>query len=84
MKKSPAFREAAEAGADLQLSGHTHGGMIVGLDRFLALLNHGFVSGEYDVGGMKLYVSRGTNLWKGFPVRIGVPSEITLITLSRK
>jgi hypothetical protein len=74
-------REAAAAGADLQLSGHTHGGMIVGLDRFLALLNHGFVSGGYDVGGMKLYVSRGTSLWKGFPVRLGVPAEITLITL---
>jgi hypothetical protein len=77
-------REAAEAGADLQLSGHTHGGMIVGLDRFLALLNYGFVSGEYDVDGMKLYVSRGTSLWKGFPVRLGVPAEITSITLRRK
>ena len=77
-------REAAEAGADLQLSGHTHGGMIVGLDRVLALLNYGFVSGEYDVDGMKLYVSRGTSLWKGFPVRLGVPAEITLITLRRK
>jgi len=77
-------REAAERGVDLQLSGHTHGGMIVGLDRFLALLNHGFVSGEYDVDGMKLYVSRGTSLWKGFPVRLGVPSEITCITLRRK
>jgi len=58
--------------------------MIVGLDRLIALLNSGFVSGGYDVDGMKLYVSRGTSLWKGFPVRLGVPSEITCITLRRK
>lgn len=77
-------REAAEQGVDLQLSGHTHGGMIVGLDRVIALLNSGFVSGSYRVGKMRLYVSRGTSLWKGFPVRIGVPSEITCITLRRK
>ena len=77
-------REAAEAGADLQLSGHTHGGMIVGLDRVIAGLNYGYVSGMYDVGKMKLYVSRGTSLWKGFPIRLGVPSEITVVTLLRK
>lgn len=77
-------RKAAEQGVDLQLSGHTHGGMIAGMDRVLALLNHGFVSGGYQVGGMRLYVSRGTSLWKGFPVRLGVPAEITCITLRRK
>lgn len=47
-------RQAAERGVGLQLSGHTHGGMIVGLDRLLALANEGFVSGLYDVGGMAL------------------------------
>ena len=77
-------RLAAEAGVDLQLSGHTHGGMIAGLDRVIALLNFGFVSGRYQVGKMRLYVSRGTSLWKGFPVRLGVPAEITCITLRRE
>lgn len=77
-------REAAARGVDLQLSGHTHGGMIVGLDRVIALMNSGFVSDRYRVGGMDLYVSRGTSLWKGFPVRLGVPAEITCITLRRK
>jgi len=78
---------AADRGVDLQLSGHTHGGMIVGLDSVIALLNHGFVSGEYRVPGekvMRLYVSRGTSLWKGFPVRIGVPAEISCLTLRGK
>jgi len=72
---------AAARGIALQLSGHTHGGMIVGLDRLVARGNAGFVSGRYDVGGMTLYVSNGTGLWPGFALRLGVPSEITRITL---
>lgn len=71
----------ARAGVDLQLSGHTHGGMIRGLDRIVARFNEGFVSGLYDVGDMQLYVSNGTGLWMGFAIRLGKPSEITAITL---
>jgi len=72
---------AARAGVDLQLSGHTHGGMVRGLDRIVARFNNGFVSGFYDVDGMQLYVNNGTALWNGFALRIGVPSELTVITL---
>ena len=54
-----------------------------GFDKLVALFNGGFVSGAYQLGKLKLYVSRGTSLWKGFPVRLGVPAEITLITLRR-
>ena len=77
-------RLAAALGVGLQLSGHTHGGMIVGLDRLLALANEGFVSGLYDVGQMQLYVNNGTALWPGFAVRLGKPSELTRITLVRQ
>ncbi|RZM00393.1 MAG: metallophosphoesterase [Variovorax sp.] len=77
-------RRAAEQGVGLQLSGHTHGGMIVGLDRLLALANAGFVSGLYDVAGMSLYVNNGTALWPGFALRLGRPSELTRITLLRR
>ena len=70
-----------ELGVDLQLSGHTHGGHIVGFDRVVARFNNGFVSGRYDVDGMALYVGNGAGLWPGFAVRIGRPSEITEITL---
>ena len=73
----------ARAGADLQLSGHTHGGMILGFDRFIASFNNGYVSGRYDVDGMPLYVSNGTALWIGFALRLGVPSELTTIVLRR-
>lgn len=76
--------EAAEHGVDLQVSGHTHGGMIAGIDRLVARFNEGFVSGLYRVGDMKLYVSNGAGIWNGFPIRIGVPSEIVLIRLRRE
>lgn len=76
-------RDAAARGVGLQLSGHTHGGMIVGLDRLVARGNAGFVSGRYQVGDMTLYVSNGTGLWPGFALRLGVPPEITRITLRR-
>ena len=61
---------AAARGVSLQLSGHTHGGMIIGLDRLVARGNNGFVSGAYQVGGMTLYVSNGTGLWAGFALRL--------------
>ena len=73
--------ENAKAGAALQLSGHTHGGMMPVLDSIVARFNGGYVRGWYDVGPMKLYVSRGTSLWNGFPMRLFDPAEITLLVL---
>lgn len=73
--------ESAKAGASLQLSGHTHGGILWPLAFAVAYANQGFVRGVYQVDGMPLYVSAGSGLWGGFPLRLGVPSEITLITL---
>ncbi|KFE53532.1 metallophosphoesterase [Pseudomonas syringae] len=72
---------SATQGVALQLSGHTHGGMILLLDRVIALANEGFVSGFYNVDGMQLYVNNGTALWPGFALRLGRPSELTRITL---
>ena len=65
----------------LQLSGHTHGGQILGMHWLAQFLNKGFVKDYYRVGDLQLYVSRGTGLWYGFPIRLGISSEITLITL---
>lgn len=76
-----AARENAARGVALQVSGHTHGGMMPGLDRLVARFNGGFVKGWYDVGGMKLFNSPGTSLWNGFPLRLMDPAEITLLTL---
>jgi hypothetical protein len=74
-------RRAAKLGVALQLSGHTHGGLIRGIDRLAARANSGYVSGLYEVDGMTLYVNNGTALWPGFALRLGRPSELTRITL---
>lgn len=76
--------ENAEYPVTAQFSGHTHGGMIAGPGRALiAHFNGGFAGGWYRVGRSRLYVSRGSGLWNGFIFRIGIPSEITLLTLKR-
>ena len=77
-------RANAAQGVKLQLSGHTHGGHILGMDQLVKWANGGYVSGRYDVDGMTLYVSNGAGLWPGFAARIGVSSEITLVTLRRR
>ena len=71
----------AAAGADMLLSGHTHGGQCFGMDRIVARANGGYVRGWYTVADMPLYVSNGVGLWSGFPVRLGIPAEIAVITL---
>jgi len=73
----------AQMGIDLQLSGHTHGGMIRGVDQVVKRANGGYVSGAYRIGPMQLYVSNGTGLWNGFPIRLGVPAEITEFVFRR-
>ncbi len=71
----------ASFGVKAQFSGHTHGGMVFGLDRLVARANNGLVSGFYQVDGMTLYVNNGTALWPGFALRLGRPSELTRVTL---
>ena len=73
--------EHAAYGVRLQLSGHTHGGAARGLDRFVARANEGHVRGIYREHGLTLYVNSGTGQWAGFPARLGVPPEITILTL---
>lgn len=76
------FRENLDQ-ADIQLSGHTHGGIMFFLQPLLARFNAGFVAGLYPLEGKNLYVSPGTGLWNGFSCRIGVPAEITRIVLRK-
>ena len=71
--------EASNAGYDLQLSGHTHGGQFWPWN-FLVRVQQPFTAGLYRLNNLWVYVSRGTGYW-GPPIRIGAPSEITLITL---
>jgi uncharacterized protein len=70
---------AAQAGFDLQLSGHTHGGQFLPWT-FLVRLQQPFTAGLHRVGGLLVYVSRGTGYW-GPPKRFGAPSEISKVRL---
>lgn len=79
------FRENVKKGGfDLQLSGHTHGGIAPGIAWVVAKMNGGFVRGLYAEGGAKLYVNPGAGQWAGCPLRFFNPSEITLFVLRRK
>lgn len=71
----------AAAGAQIQLSGHTHGGTMFFIRPLIATFNGGHTHGLYHQGGMQLYVSPGTGIWPGFSCRLGVPAEITRIVL---
>jgi predicted MPP superfamily phosphohydrolase len=71
--------EAAKAGFDLQISGHTHGGQFYPWNLFAGLAQP-FVKGLHRYQNTQIYISGGTGYW-GPPVRLGSPSEITLITL---
>jgi predicted MPP superfamily phosphohydrolase len=70
---------AADAGFDLQLSGHTHGGQFFPWNLFVPL-QQPFVAGLHRVRRLWVYTSRGTGYW-GPPKRFGAPSEITLVRL---
>ncbi|MFC5764810.1 metallophosphoesterase [Actinacidiphila bryophytorum] len=72
--------QAAAAGVDLQVSGHTHGGQIWPFN-FLVRIDQPVVHGLSRHGERtQLYTSRGTGFW-GPPFRVFAPSEITLLTL---
>lgn len=70
---------AADAGFDVQLSGHTHGGQIWPFN-FLVPLQQPYTAGLHRLRQLWVYTSRGTGYW-GPPMRLGAPSEITLVRL---
>ena len=79
----PALFDAVRGKVTVQLSGHTHGGSILGVDWLVAAFNGGYVRGIYGDEDSRLVVSSGCGLWGGFPYRLGVPGEILLLVLRR-
>ncbi|MFE7560524.1 metallophosphoesterase [Kitasatospora sp. NPDC057500] len=74
------IHDAVRHGVDLQLSGHTHGGQLWP-GNFIAELANPTVAGLERYGDTQLYVTRGAGAW-GPPVRVGAPSDITIVTLA--
>jgi len=72
-----------ELGVRLQLSGHTHGGIMPVLTSIVRHHNNGFVRGLYDLDPGRLFVHSGSGQWAGFPTRFFDPSEIAVITLRK-
>jgi uncharacterized protein len=76
--------EAVRAGAELQVSGHTHGGQLYPWTYVVGLV-FPYVRGLYrrregDREG-QVFVSCGTGYW-GPPLRLGAPAEIAKLVLS--
>ncbi|MEE4300160.1 MAG: metallophosphoesterase [Pseudomonadales bacterium] len=73
------LEDAAAAGIDLMLCGHTHAGQIM---PFGYLVRRFFprIQGLYQVEATRLYVSPGTGTW-GPVMRLGTSNEITCIDL---
>jgi len=74
--------EAAKAGVDLMLSGHTHGGQIWPFS-YIVRLSYPLLSGKYNINGMPVIVSRGAGTW-GPRMRLWRPGEILSVTLRVK
>jgi predicted MPP superfamily phosphohydrolase len=78
------FDEAADAGAELVLSGHTHGGQIAmpfaARAVNLAMFAYRYRLGFYRRGRSVLYVHPGLGT-TGPPMRLGVAPEVTILVL---
>jgi uncharacterized protein len=71
---------SVEAGVDLQISGHTHGGQIWPF-HYMVRAEQGALRGLSRHGTRtQLYTCGGTGFW-GPPLRVFAPSEITVLTL---
>ena len=78
--------EIRDAGADLILCGHTHGGQIfpAGMISEKILKLHEAGSGMTDLGGgCRVIVSTGVGTWS-YPVRTEGKSEIVVIDVTGK
>jgi predicted MPP superfamily phosphohydrolase len=80
-----AFRSLPDGCADLVLSGHTHGGHVgIQLSQSHAITVIGLSGlpdqGIFRRGDMQMFVTRCVGFY-GYPIRIGIPPEIAILTL---
>jgi len=73
------LEEAEQAGAALQISGHTHDGQLFPIDLINSLI-YELNWGSLEKGGTRYYVTSGAGTW-GPPVRIGSRAEVVRIRL---
>ncbi len=82
-----AFKKTSSSGIPLTLAGHTHGGQVAvpGVPKLnpARLLMTRFDAGTFERDGALLHVNRGLGV-SGQRLRVGVPREITVVTLRRR
>lgn len=83
-----AFASLPQGCADLVCSGHTHGGQIgvqFGAGRALTLVGLLGVpdQGVFARDDMRLFVTRCVGFY-GYPMRIGIPPEVAILTIRRE
>ena len=82
-----AVKEAANAGYNLFLAGHTHGGQVTFLFPFInltpTLIETRFVRGDFHFGKMLMIVTRGLGM-SLVPLRYNSTPEITVIVLRKE
>jgi hypothetical protein len=80
------FQHVPLGDVDLTLSGHTHGGQLglvsFGFDWTVLSRTRWPDHGLFGHGANRLYVHRGSGFY-GFPLRIGVPGEASVLELVR-
>jgi predicted MPP superfamily phosphohydrolase len=78
------FCEAAYAGVDLTLAGHTHGGQVTWFGQALLPGTHhtqfGYWHGQHHADGAQLLVGRGVGV-STLPLRIAAAPEVLLVEL---
>jgi predicted MPP superfamily phosphohydrolase len=82
--RAGAISKAVQAGVELQLSGHTHGGQIMPFNLLVGAM-FPYLAGLYrhEENGRsgQVFVSRGTGYW-GPPLRLGSPPELAKLVLT--
>ena len=74
------YEQNSRQGADLQISGHTHGGQMFPFAIMEELMGH-LIYGEYHFGNMEQIVSSGLTGW-GWPMRNEAKCEYVLININ--
>lgn len=73
------FDDAAKAGVNLMLSGHTHNGQIWPFN-WIVQSRFKYLQGLHRIDSLYLYISTGSGTW-GPPMRLGSRNQVTLIRL---
>lgn len=72
----------AELGADLQLSGHTHGGQLFPMRPIQNLFSDELIYGDRTIGNFHAITSSGIS-GVGYPIKTGSPSEYVIVDINK-